>query len=177
VSDWDDSPFEPGVLDALKAQAQWRRDKERIEASLTERERRIRAKFERAMGPDGPPELAGAYITDPTTLLVFAEAYHREGRMRAAVEMGRCADRKRPSKADLDRIKAAREPYEIAVHLMVMIWLAVRDHAEAEAMLAERRKMPSIPPVPKDWRQYRPSIYAAMGGVWVEPDNVVPLRC
>lgn len=136
---------------ALESQAAYQREQERVEKSLTPLERKLRAKFERAMfGPPGPLELSGFNVSHPTVLLVFAEAYRRKG---IELAWGKKAKEARAIKA----------PYETATWTLIAIWMAVRGHQEFIDALSVRRTTPKIPMLPPDWHQYRAPVYAAMG--------------
>ena len=160
----DESPLGPDLLAALNAQAAWKADQDRIEASLTPLEKKLRAKFEAAINGPETVELSEFNVNDPTTLLVFAEAYRQEG---ICLAYGK----------KLNESRAIREPYETATFTCVAIWMAVRGHEEFIELFRVRRRMPMIPLLPKDWHYYKDKVYSGMGlEVPVEGPKVVPLR-
>jgi hypothetical protein len=111
----------PELLASLTAQAQWRKDREKLEASLTDEERDLRARFNKYMFEPITFELSGFHVPDPTCLLVFAEAYRLEGQEKVW-DLG--------PKAPMKDKRAAEEPYKVAMMTCIAIWLAVMGHKE-----------------------------------------------
>jgi hypothetical protein len=141
----------------------------------------LRDRFEKALrSDDGPMMLAEITVTEPTTLLVMAEAYRQEGRRLAREATGEAPRKAQdllrwPTPLSEREAQSIQAPYEVAVFLLTMIWMAVRGHAEAGEILQERREMPLIPPVPSDWWQYRESVYRDMGIEFNDGPRVVHL--
>jgi hypothetical protein len=169
----DESFISEELMAMLKAQMEYREQQKKLEASLTDHEKAMRAKFEKAMsGEVGPLELCSFNVSSPITLLVFAEAYRREAlRLRATVP-------EQPTKKALaamdptwvehhakkrkDHLESATA-HEFAQWTLVAIWMAARGHQQFIDHFAGRVRMPMLPLLPRDWWQYRESVYAAMG--------------
>lgn len=154
-------------LRATLAQARWKRDRNKLEASLTDAEKDMRARFDKYMFGPRNVELSGFRVSDPTCLLVFAEAYRLEGREKVHA-LG--------VKAKITDQRAAERPYQTAMFTCIGIWMALRGHAEFVRHFEAPVRTPSIPRLPRTWRMHRERIYAGMGIEYVEPQKVVSLR-
>jgi hypothetical protein len=163
----DESIIGPELLAALEAQARWRRDKEKLEASLTDAEKDMRARFDRYLFGPVTFELSGFHVPDPTCLLVFAEAYRLEGQEKVWA-LG--------SKASMKDKLAAEYPYKAAMFTLIAIWLAVNGREPFVKHFSGPVRMPPIPPLPKTWHMHRERVYRGMGIEYTEPQKVVPLR-
>lgn len=166
----DESMLSDELLNVLKAQAAYRAEQEKVEASLTPLERRLRAKFAEAMKGETIERMAGLNVTMPEHCIVFAQAYASEARkIRAMVpehtkKQIKAMDPEWVERHAKNRAKlldlAARN--EVASHMCVALYLALRGHEMFVEWFKTHAIQALIPPVPKGWRAHWDSVMAQM---------------
>lgn len=177
-----EDPLGPDLRAELEAQARWRRDQARLEASLAPEERTIRLRFEKALfGPESPPELEDLVANRPETLLAIAQAYmdesHNAGRPTMIGHIPGSTEE--ATGIPILKDNPVREEdairYMTAAYLMIGIWMATRGHQQFIDHFSKPVTLPVVPPVPYNWERYLGRMCAAFGTDYTPPEKVTRL--